>query len=659
MPSADYCIRYNPFVPTRAASDRFNLASWLVLAIAIALHIVAYVSFARANAPTYDEGIHLAAGYRIWQCGNFAFNPEHPPLAKILAAAPLRNWQLAPLPAASCRATVADKLDSFKTAFFLDNGPNAATMIFKARLPLMVFSLLLLVLLFVSVREWFGPVAASIAALLFVFEPSLTAHAVPVTTDMPLTALMFASVCCAWLWLKRPSWLPTLLLGLVLGLTLAAKHSGVLVPFMVLAVMLFCRKGGGDRPAHSYSSIFSYWTAASTISIVILWAFYGFRFFAAPAANAPVYAFPRSALLDFFFRHHLLPEAYLTGLADILGGSAPLFLLGRFHPTGVWYYFPIAISIKTTLPLLILIVAAVVLARRLWAANSRAVLLLAIPALFYLAVAMTSRLDIGIRHVLPIYPFLIALAAAAAARLAKRSRATAVVVVALLAWQCVSFAASAPYHLSYANEAYGGRDNLYRSMAVDWGESAYLVTEWSQRHQATPCFLVWFTPTMPRTSCALGSNFANDLFDLAPPLPPERFRGNVLISTIAYQSQDLPYRATFPMKPSEVIEGSVLVFSGDFDFARITAFQHLLRARWALRHGQSLLAVDECAAVNPALVDPVTFNLIYGAALAAVHRDAEAMPKLQAAYDLASRDPRLAALRDAAARLLRQLRSTL
>src|SRR4051794_29139120 len=167
-------------------------------------HVVSYVRFAHANAPTYDEGVHLASGYRIWQCGNFAINPEHPPLAKLLAAAPVRNWQFAPL-ASPCAQAAAEKIDSFRTAFLLDNEPDTRKLFFHARMPLIAFSLLLLVLLFVSMRLWFGPAAAAIAVLLFAFEPSITAHSALVTTDMPLTALMFATVFCTWSWLKRPS----------------------------------------------------------------------------------------------------------------------------------------------------------------------------------------------------------------------------------------------------------------------------------------------------------------------------------------------------------------------------------------------------------------------------------------------------------------------
>lgn len=631
-----------------------NHISWAALAFAIVVHIAAYMAFARANAPTYDEGVHLAAGYRMWQCGNFAINPEHPPLAKFIAAAPIHRW---PVPAMQddCRSSVVDYVGSFKLGFFLENGAASAEMFRKARLALLPFTLLLLILLFFATREAFGPFAASIAVLLYVFEPSITAHAAPVTTDMAMTSFLFASVVCAWWWLRRPSWIRTLVLALTFGIAVCSKISGLIVPLIVLILLLVGRSLAGPDRRPSLSRIALHWTVAGAISYIMLWGSYLFRFYAAPASTRPDYSLASKPALDFLLRHRILPESYLAGYNVIANARDSVFLLGKIHPTGVWFYFPVAISIKTTLPLLILIVTALALIARLWKLNRLAVLFAVIPSLLYLGVAMSSPLNMGIRHILPIYPFLIVLAAGAAASIIDRHRIAAIVVAALLAWQCAAFVSSSPYHLSYANEAYGGRDNLYKSLAVDWGEATYLVTDWSQQHRSTPCLIAWLAPAMPRTHCTIVASLAGDAFELLPPAIPNRFDGDVLVSTTLYQSPTLPYRATFTMTPSKVIEGSILVFSGSFDLTRLATFQHEVRAGWFLRHDQSTEAVRECEQVDARFAEPAQFQLLYGAALHRANRDSEARPHLEASLQAASRDPKLASISAAASRILHEL----
>jgi 4-amino-4-deoxy-L-arabinose transferase-like glycosyltransferase len=625
-----------------------------VFVFAVLVHIAAYVAFARANAPTYDEGVHLAAGYRMWQCGNFAINPEHPPLAKFIAAAPIHRW---PVPAMQddCRNSVVDYIGSFRLGFELENGAASAEMFRKARLALLPFTLLLLLLLFVATREAFGPLAASIAVLLYVFEPSITAHAAPVTTDMAMTAFLFASVVCAWWWLNRPSWLRTLVLALTSGLAVTSKISGLIVPLIVLILLFVGRSLAPVENRPPVQRILLHWAVAGAISFVMLWGSYLFRFYAAPASTRPDYSLASKPALDLLLRHHWLPESYLAGYNVIASARDSVFLLGKVHPTGVWFYFPVAISIKTTLPLLLLIVASLLLIRSLWKQNRRAVLFAVIPSALYLSIAMSSPLNMGIRHILPIYPFLIALAAAGAAQLIQRSRVAIVVIVALLAWQGAAFVGSSPYHLSYANEAYGGRANLYKVLAVDWGEAAYLVTDWSSRNPSTPCLLAWLAPAMPRTHCTVVASLAGDAFELLPPPVPNHFQGDVLVSTTLYQDAALPYHATFPMPPSHVIEGSILVFSGDLDLTRLATFQHEVRAGWFLRHGQPTEAIGECENVDPRFVEPSQFQLLYGIALHRAGRDLEARHRIQSALEMSAHNFKLAAIHAAASNVLGEL----
>ncbi|HXN45526.1 MAG TPA: hypothetical protein VN893_02735 [Bryobacteraceae bacterium] len=77
--------------PSAAWHARF---AWTAFALALILYPALLWRYIDANAPIFDEGEHIAAGYRYWQCADYGINPEHPPLAKLIAAAPVHNWKI-------------------------------------------------------------------------------------------------------------------------------------------------------------------------------------------------------------------------------------------------------------------------------------------------------------------------------------------------------------------------------------------------------------------------------------------------------------------------------------------------------------------------------------------------------------------------------------
>lgn len=130
---------------------------------------------------------------------------------------------------------------------------------------------------------------------------------------------------------------------------------------------------------------------------------------------------------------HLLPVSYLAGLLYVKTHSTrAAFLLGRELPKGVWYYFPIALSIKLTLPMILLLLAGL-LTSGISKKYRREYLFLAVPAVVFLAAAMAGGINIGIRHILPVIPFFILFSAAGAAHWWSKSRWLAAGCLMLLA----------------------------------------------------------------------------------------------------------------------------------------------------------------------------------------------------------------------------------
>ena len=183
-------------------------------------------------------------------------------------------------------------------------------------------------------------------------------------------------------------------------------------------------KGGTRRRVERAFRVAIAWGVIGVVSLVVLWACYGFRFQARPAdrkmdpplaqhASGIASAWQRGMIL-WIAGQRLLPQAYLYGLADVAIASEgrPTNLLGKVYPQGQWFYFPAAFVIKSSLGLMGLLVLLPVARLLGGAGKQREILILAIPPALYMAASLASRLNIGWRHILAVYPFLIILAAA-------------------------------------------------------------------------------------------------------------------------------------------------------------------------------------------------------------------------------------------------------
>lgn len=236
----------------------------------------------------------------------------------------------------------------------------------------------------------------------------------------------------------------------------------------------------------------------------------------------------------------MLPEAYLYGLTDvaiITQRGRPAFVLGRLYPEGRWFYFPVAFAIKSTLGFLALI-ALLVAARRIRRAEyRREVYFIATPCAIWLLSAMTSKLDIGLRHILPMYPFLIVLAGAVGWMLIRQSRGWAVVATALLAFHVVSSLKAFPNYLPYSNEAWGGPSKTYRVLAdsnTGWHGGLRTLQGYLQRRNVTKCWFAYDGPVNPdyyHIPCSPLPTLMSYLTDRPQEMVPETIEGPVFIGS--------------------------------------------------------------------------------------------------------------------------------
>ena len=591
-------VQDEPFCFCSRGMERRIALSALIVCV-VALPLLRY-AFLRANSTTFDELTHLQAGYRYWQCGEFANNPEHPPLVKLLAAFPVRQWKISGYPCQCGAQIIQSRQMDLPIAIAIYRSPYGSEILWKARSVLILIPLLLLLAVFFAARGWFGDLAAAVGVLLFTFEPNLLSHGSLVTTDMAASAFMFISVWAAIEFTRRPSWLRMLGVSLAMGLALASKHSAVLLPAILLATMLVARIVPGSRSRASYWRIAGSWVLMCVIGLGILWAFYGFRYGALPHEQRPSYdlaatfaavhmdhSVKASAVL-FAAHHRLLPEAYLAGLTDILSSdSRPTYFFGQLHPTGFWYYFPMALAIKLAIAMMVLCVAALCIPA-VWKRYGGIVApLLVFPAI-YLAVAMMGKLNIGVRHVLPVIPFLVVLAGLGGAVLLRKSRISALVAVALIAFLLVSMLSAAPHQLSYANEIFGGPNHLHHYLGdsnVDWGQSSDALLSYLQaQHLGGGCAVALGIPEHKPFPCLELPTFIGDMLspDLSPILP-DAFTGTLIVQplTVSWSDAYIPLVAG---KPDEVRgAGTFLIYHGSFDLKKFAALRRLYRGTYILR----------------------------------------------------------------------------
>ncbi len=621
------------------------LGKWWRLFAVVGLLAVQAVMFAvvvHRESLTFDENNHMYAGYRMWTAGDYGLNPEHPPLVKLLATIPILGEKLWTPP-------LGDRF--FKGEAYLDgrewlthDDGAGQRLVFRMRLAAGLLALALTVVVFWATWEWFGSRAAMVALILVVFEPNIIGHSALVTTDVGVSLFFLLSVFLFWRYVQRPTVLRLIAAGVACGLLLATKHSGILIAPMLIALAGWetwqAEKGARVKRA---LGILGALASIAVIGVVVLWAFYGFRYAARPAGLAlnptlDAYMADRSgfdrAVVGFFAKTHLLPESYLMGLVDVkkMAEFYPTFILGHNYAHGVWWYFPVVLLIKTTVGLMVLglLGAWMFLLRREFfvrdlkvegcptcppkkpsEANEHirdALVYLIVPGLVYLAVAMASGMNIGARHVLPLYTLMAIFAGAAVARVSVWGRGWVIATAILVALHAGSGMMSFPVPMAYANEAWGGPSNLHTLLSdanVDWAQQLLSVKKWQEAHPHEECWFAYFAQTTVRPeeygiTCHNLSN-ANSYFFRTDKLEaiPAEVNGTVLISAgdlsgCEWPSDQLnPFRAFKARKPDEQIDYGVMVYRGRFDMRDEAALSRVERAQVLLDEKKPAEALGE------------------------------------------------------------------
>ncbi|HWC96884.1 MAG TPA: glycosyltransferase family 39 protein [Candidatus Sulfopaludibacter sp.] len=452
-----------PATPPPVARPSTILA-WLnrhSLVCAIGLVLLATVRIAATYTVfnhTYDEPAHIACGMEWLDRGTYTWEPQHPPLSRVAVA--LGPYLL---------GIRAPELPKGNTPIFLegreilDSGHHYDLTLALARAGILPFFWIACAVVFWWGRRYFSPAIGVAALALFSFLPTILAHAGLATTDMALTAFLSATFLCGMIWLEEPTPRHAIWFGASAGLMVLSKFS-CLVFLPAAAALALVWYYIDERPSLAQLGR-GIWQRlpqlgmAVGIALLIIWTGYRFSF-------GKVY---------FSDVHLPFPELF-AGIKQVMAHNTEGhsgYLLGERRITGFWYFYEVALAVKTPLAFLALLGFGIALAgrrqpglRRLYAPFCFSVAILVVGAF--------SHINIGIRHVLPIYVGFSLLAAVAGVRMIERGTSRAWIhwtVVGLAAWFGASSLLSHPDYLPYFNLLAGSQpEKILVDSDLDWGQ---------------------------------------------------------------------------------------------------------------------------------------------------------------------------------------------
>jgi hypothetical protein len=453
---------YTPPAPYETPGTVLSFLERHALLIAIFAVLLASVRIAAtytAFSETSDEPAHVACGMEWVDKGRYTCEVQHPPLARVAVA-------IGPYLLGGRSQWNAESEFSKITAEglrILRTGHRHDLFLSMARLGVLPFFWIGCWVVWEWGRRYFNRAVAALAVAIFSFIPTVLAHAGLATTDMALTAFLGAAFLTLLMWVEQPTLQRGALFGLCSGLAIASKFSA-LVFFPAAAGVALVWYLVAARP--SMADCWSLARAragtlaiAALVCFVTVWAFYRFSFGKVYFANISLPA----------------PEFY-AGIHSVSAHNAkghPSYLLGHIGQTGWWYFFPVLLLFKTPFGVLLLVAAWLWMAARKDLRFEKAWLPMVFAAAV-LGVGMTSRIDLGLRHVLPVYMGMALMAAVAVHRMAERARERrwlAGAAAVLCGWLAISSLLAHPDYLPYFNLLAGSHpEDIVADSDLDWGQ---------------------------------------------------------------------------------------------------------------------------------------------------------------------------------------------
>jgi 4-amino-4-deoxy-L-arabinose transferase-like glycosyltransferase len=494
-------------------ADRKAIA-W-TLSVFVAVFVLTRVGSYVQKSATWDEPVHLAAGYVALTTGDYRVELSHPPFARMWAALPLLamrgiSMDDRPMGAVSPDDWMKGVAPYDYARDFLFRLNDGERLLKAGRFMIVLLGAAAGCLLFCWAYEWRGLRTAMLALAFYALTPTIAAHSSLITTDAALMLFFLGATYFLWRSARHPTRRNIGGVAAFTALAIVSKFSGLLlIPVIAAAVAFALWRRMALRPRHAAAMI----ATTAAVVFVTIWTAYGFHTAPGPDSRwlfdvdgfsnvrgaAPV----MSAITDWLDSAHLLPNAFTQGvLYTAIGTRQSMYLLGQVSESGWWYYYPVAFVIKAPLAFLAFLAFGIgVLASRRHRPPAIDLPFILIPLLIYVGVAMVSGINLGIRHLLPVYPMLILIAAVGADWLLSQRSQTVRRAVWVLGGIWVARVASVyPTDLSYFNRAVGGSSRGYEYLAdsnIDWGQDLKRLKRWMTSNGVERINLAYFGQAEP------------------------------------------------------------------------------------------------------------------------------------------------------------------
>ena len=474
----------------------------LVLLVFFAMQAVLSM---RQKSVTTDEMVYITAGYYHLHTFKFDFNNTNPPLPKILTALPLLVLNPA-LPAMDSDPAFWNEIKQWQYArsFMYENRIDADTMLFWARIPIVVLGIILGIFVFLWSYQLYGRQSGLIALFLYALSPNILAHTRLATQDLALTAFMFIAAYSFWTFVHRPSLIKLFWCGLTFSAAALSKTTGFFLAPMALIYSAILVLNGSQlgvwntlpivkhvdpvrvrlRQLVSFAIAFA---GIGVIAILLLNAGYLFQGSFQPISEfVPVeriltkFNIESGLLIGLMDAITRIPSPFPAPFMQLLEFQASrvahgntIYLAGEISRTGWWYLMPVALLIKTPIPLLLILAIALYQLVRSGTLSSAEWLAVTVISFVIALFMYLKSVNIGLRYVLPIFPFLYVLASRMVRDEFKPKFWVKAGLVVMLIWYAFGTVRIYPHYLAYFNEFIGGPRNGYKYLAdsfLDWGQ---------------------------------------------------------------------------------------------------------------------------------------------------------------------------------------------
>lgn len=426
--------------------------------------------------PTSDEFTFVASGYSYWKTADFRMNTEQPPLIKLFNTLPLLAMNLnLPTNHISWQKAQLFREDGFYKQFvFHANSDKKEDMLFFSRLFNIFLALALGAVILKFATELFGPWAGVLALAIYSLEPTRIAYTSLFMMDIGFSLFATLSFYTLWKFLNKPTIINWSYAAIFFGLAQLTKHTAIMLFGIYPAILIAHLIAGSVKTPKKFRNkitfLFTSYFGIALVGILFINAIYGFQGTFQTTQqmfdydiNIDKTVYQKEKLFENKYTKfisqipQILPYPYVKGIGYVLTeakSQRTTYLFGKTSEKGFWNYYLLSFLAKTPITILILLAAATTYfasSKKNW--NNEIILIL--PAIIYVILFSINQKQIGIRHLLQVYPLMIIFISRVANSKWCKKTAGKIIITILLLFTLIELAIAFPDYISYANQIIG------------------------------------------------------------------------------------------------------------------------------------------------------------------------------------------------------------